>query len=92
MIRSQQNFQTTGCSIAERDPALGGAMLAKHAANPTLRHLQLRAHVIDAGAPTRRAQKFPFAASARIILSSVRSETARRRRAFSASRSFSRFT
>lgn len=37
-------------------------------------------------------EKFPFASSARIILSSVRSETARRRRAFSASSSFSRLT
>jgi hypothetical protein len=77
---------------AERDPALGGAMLTEHPADSTLGDLKLRAHVVDAGAAARRAQKFPLAASARIILSSVRSETARRSRAFSASRSLSRFT
>src|SRR3712207_6920211 len=51
-----------------------------------------RSHVLDAGAPARGAQQFPRAASRRICLSSVRSATALRRRAFSASRSFSRFT
>jgi hypothetical protein len=48
--------------------------------------------MLDAGAPARGAWKFPRAASARICLSKVRSETARRSRAFSASSAFSRFT
>ncbi|KIP98146.1 hypothetical protein RU07_22415 [Agrobacterium tumefaciens] len=37
------------------------------------------------------ARKFPLAASARIILARVRSEKARRRRAFSVSNSFQPF-
>ena len=48
--------------------------------------------VLDTGAATGGAYQFPFAASARIILSSVKSDTARRSRAFSASSSFSRRT
>jgi len=43
-----------------------------------------------ASAPTRGAQEFPRAASCRISLSRVRSETAVRRRAFSRSRSLRR--
>lgn len=42
-----------------------------------------RAHDQNAGTSTRGAQKFPDAASFKISLSSVRSETARRRRSFS---------
>jgi len=63
-----------------------------HPADPAFGRLQLQSDVIDASAAPRGAQKFPFAASVRIILSSVRSETARRSRAFSASRFFNRFT
>ena len=48
--------------------------------------------VVDASATARRAQKFPRAASVRIILSSVRSDTARRSRPFSFSSSLSRFS
>ena len=44
--------------------------------------------VLDTGAPTRGAQKFPRAASCRISLSRVRSATALRRRWFSVSSSF----
>ena len=72
--------------------ALCGTMLTENPACPTLGHLQLIDDMIHTGAATGGAQKFPFAASARIILSKVRSETARRSRAFSASNSFRRFT
>ncbi|CAN1504573.1 hypothetical protein MCEMSEM23_00592 [Rhabdaerophilaceae bacterium] len=72
--------------------ALRRAMLSEHAADPPLGQLQFGSNVINAGTTPRRAQKFPLAASARIILSSVRSDAARRNRAFSASRSFIRLT
>jgi len=72
--------------------ALCRAMLPKHATHPPFRNSQDGPHMIDASTATRGAQKFPRAASARIILSSVRSETARRSRVFSASNAFSRFT
>ena len=49
-------------------------------------------NMVDAGSATRGAQKFLFAAYARIILSRVKSEMARRSRAFSALSSFIRFT
>ena len=49
-------------------------------------------HVVNASASARRAQKFCRAASVRIILSSVRSDTAFRSRWFSFSSSFSRFS
>jgi hypothetical protein len=48
-------------------------MLPKHAADPALRQSQLDSNVVDAGAAAGGAQKFPRAASARIILSRVRS-------------------
>ncbi len=72
--------------------ALRRTVLSERAADPSLGHFQLGSNMVDAGAATRGAQKFPFAASARIILSKVRSETARRSRAFSVSSSFIRFT
>ncbi len=71
--------------------ALRRTVLSEHTADPSFGHIQLGSNMVDAGAATRGAQKFPFAASARIILSKVRSETARRR-AFSASSAFIRFT
>jgi hypothetical protein len=74
------------------DAALRRTVLSEHAAEAALGHLQFGSNMIDTGMAARGAQKFPFAASARIILSSVRSETARRSRAFSASSSFIRFT
>jgi hypothetical protein len=49
------------------------------------------AEIGDASPAARRARKFPRAASARIILSSVRSDTARRSRWFSAASALSRF-
>jgi len=75
-----------------RNTALRRTVLPEHTADPALGHPQRGSNMVDAYATTRGAQKFPFAASARIILSSVRSETARRSRAFSASSSFIRFT
>ena len=77
---------------SRRNTALRRTLLPKHATQPSFGQFQLRSNMADAGTATRGAQKFPFAASARIILSSVRSETARRSRAFSASSSFIRFT
>ena len=70
--------------------ALGRAVLADHAAGAAFGDAQRFHHVIDTGAATRRAQKFPRDASCRIILSSVRSETALRSRWFSRSSSFIR--
>ncbi len=64
-------------------PTLRGSVLTQDAAHTTFGNLHLAAHMIDAGTAARGAQKFPFAASDRISLSSVRSETARRRRSFS---------
>ena len=64
-------------------PTLRGSVLAQYTADTTLRNFELTAHMIDAGPPARGAQKFPDAASFKISLSSVRSETARRRRSFS---------
>lgn len=75
-----------------RGPALGGAVLPQHTADPPLRHLQSEPDMADAGTATRGAYQFPEAASFRISLSSVRSATARRSRTFSASSSFIRFT
>ena len=77
---------------ALRDLTLCRTMLAERGTGATLGDGQLPSNVLDASAATRRAQKFPLAASCRISLSSVRSDTARRSRVFSVSRSFSRFT
>jgi len=74
------------------DLALCGTMLTENPACPTFGHFQFIDNMIHASATTGGAQKFPLAASARIILSKVRSETARRSRAFSASSSLRRFT
>ena len=75
-----------------RDAALGRAVLPEYTADPSLRNLQSEPDMVDAGTATRGAYQFPEAASFRISLSSVRSATARRSRAFSASSSFIRFT
>ena len=71
--------------------ALRGAMLPECAADPALRYAKGVPHMDNALTAAGRAQKFPRAASVRIILSSVRSDTARLRRWFSASSTFSRF-
>ena len=77
--------------VSRRNAALRRAMLSEHPADPALGHFQLGTNMVDAGAAARGAQKFPRAASARIILSSVRSDPALRSLAFSASSSFRRF-
>ena len=74
---------------SHRNTALRGTVLSENPANPALGQLQFGSYMTNAGAAARGAQKFPLAASARIILSRVRSDTARRSRAFSASSSFS---
>ena len=58
-------------------------MLAEDAAAPAFANGKGLLHLLDAIPVTRRAQKFPQAASVKISLSKVRSETARRRRWFS---------
>ena len=72
--------------------ALRGTMLPEGAASPALRHAKGLPHMIYALTTAGRAQKFPWAASVRIILSSVRSDTARLSRVFSVSSSFSRLS
>ncbi len=79
--------------------ALRGTMLTQNPAGEPFGNALLGDHMLHAGAATRGAQKFrcrgptvPEAASFRISLSSVRSETARRSRVFLASSCFSRFT
>ena len=62
---------------------LGAARLPQHLASPTLRHVVTS---------FRRAQKFPEAASFRMVLSSFASASKRSSRAFSFSSAFSRFT
>ena len=74
----------------ERHLALRRPVLAEHAAHPPLGYIQHVPDMIDAAPAPCGAQKFPFAASCKISLSSVRSEIARRSRAFSFSRSFIR--
>jgi integrase len=76
---------------AARNLALCRTMLPECAAGPALRYAKGLPHVIKALTAAGRAQKFPRAASVRIILSSVRSDTARRSRWFSVSSSFRRF-
>jgi hypothetical protein len=77
---------------ASRNLALCRAVLAKRAAGAALRYAKRLPRAVNALPAARRAQKFPRAASVRISLSSVRSETARLSRAFSFSNSFSRFS
>jgi hypothetical protein len=65
-------------------------MLVEYPTRTTLRNTNAFAHSMDTGATTFGVQKPPFAASWRIILSSVRSDTALRSREFSFSSSLSR--
>lgn len=57
-------------------------MLAQNPTGPTFRDAQIFADQIDAGTTAGGAQKFPRAASVRISLSGVRSETAFLSRSF----------
>ena len=68
------------------------AMLTQCAAGPALRYAKGLPHMVDTSTAAGGAQKFPRAASVRIILSSVRSETARLSRVFSVSSCFSRLS
>ena len=79
-------------STALRNLSLCRTVLPQGAAGTTLRHVQLLPYMIDALATTRRAQKFPLAASLNMSLSNVRSDTARRSRWFSFSSSFRRLS
>ena len=79
-------------STALRNISLYRTVLPQGAAGTTLRHVQLLPYMIDALATTRRAKKFPLAASVNKSLSNVRSDTARRSRWFSFSSSFRRLS
>src|SRR4051794_39964611 len=72
--------------------ALRRTVLIQHLAGKTLGDVQLGQNMLNARTTTRSAQKFPEAASFSTSFSSVRSATARRKRPFSCSRTFSRFT
>ena len=78
-IGHQQAFIGT----ASRRFALSGSMLSENPACPTLRDVQFSTNAINTGTTTSGAQKFPFAASAKMNLSSVRSDTAFLNRSFS---------
>lgn len=78
-------------TVLRRFP-LRGSVLTQGAAGTTLRHAKFQPHMIDALTTTRRAQKFPLAASVNMSLSNVRSDTARRSRWFSFSSSFRRLS
>src|SRR5215207_1602669 len=71
-----------------------GALLprAQNPAGPPLGHAERGNHLLHAGAAAGGAHQFPRAAPARISLSSVRSDTARRSRVFPASSSLKRLT
>ena len=87
-VSGQSRFVIGPCRLL----ALGGTMLPEHPTGEPLGHAMLGDDMLHTGAATCGAQKFPEAASLRISFSSVRSETARRRRRFSASSSFRRLT
>jgi hypothetical protein len=75
-----------------RDLALGRAMLPKHKTGKPLGNSGPLPDALNAGSAAGGAYQFPEAASFRISFPGVRSDTARRRRAFSASGSFNRLT
>lgn len=71
--------------------ALRRSGLIQHPTRPTFRHIRHHfPNAIDRHPATSRAQKFGFAASLKIALSSVRSATTFFRRLFSRSKSFNR--
>ena len=84
-------YQPLFVGATSRDFALCGSMLSQNAASTAFRYVQFFADTINAGATTSGAQKFPFAASVKISLSSVRSDTALRSRSFSFCRRLSSF-
>ena len=82
--------QTLFIGTVLRHLPLRGPMLPERAAGPALGYAKFPPHMVDALATTRRAQKFPFAASVRMSLSKVRSDTALLSGWFSFSSSFRR--
>ena len=93
VVPSQRDdvFGQAGLVLATlRRLALRRTMLSECLAGTALRDTQLLSDMLDAKTVTCGAQKFPRAASCKITLSSVRSDTARRRRAFSVSSSLKR--
>ena len=75
---------------SRRNKPLGGSVLSEHQADPALGYFQFGSYMLNARAATRRACELSRAASARAILSSGRSDTARKRRGFAASSSLIR--
>ena len=71
---------------------LCGTMLPQNPASLTLRDFELATHMINASTTTNGAQKFPIAASFKINLSSVRSDTALLSCSFSFRSRFSSFS
>jgi len=78
-VRNQTFFAGSATQLMP----LGRTMLSQNLTDTTLRHFDPAAYVIDAGATTGGAQKFPRVASVKISLSSVRSDTAFLSRSFS---------
>ena len=72
--------------------ALRRAVLPECSAGTALRDAQFISDMLDTETAARGAQKFPRTASCKMTLSRVRSDTARRRRAFSVSSSLRRLT
>jgi len=68
------------------------AELSEHTTGAGFGDAKTVTHPIDAVAPAKRASKFLLAASVRISLSSVRSDTALLSRSFSLSSAFRRFS
>ena len=76
--------------LSRRNKPLGGSVLSEHQADPALGYFQFGSYMLNARAATRRACELSRAASGRAILSSGRSDTARKRRGFAASSSLIR--
>src|SRR5690606_7990477 len=91
-LRQRDNVgrQAPLVGIISRRMSLCRAVLAEHAAGPSLRYRQRTTDLLDRLAATGGAQKVSFDASCRIALSSARSATSRFNRAFSRSKSFIR--
>ena len=86
-ISDQSGFIITSM----RYMSLCGSMLPQNSTSSTFRKFKVTANMIDTSSSTSGAQKFPRAASFKINLSSVRSDTARLKRSFSFCKRFSSF-
>ena len=78
-------------SVSFRDMSLCRAVLPQCSTRSPFRDFELAAHMINASTTTSGAQKFPLAASFKINLSSVKSDTALLSCSFSFWRRFSSF-